>query len=199
MRLRTTLGAAVAALAIGIGFIGCGGSSGGSTTSAVNPNAGDVSPAGDIPDNQAFVPYAPPGAGFTVKVPEGWSLSASPGGATTFTDKLNSVKIETASAGAAPTVYQVKSQVVPQLATTVAGFQLQDVAPVTRNGGDGILITYLANAKPNAVTGKAGQNAVEEYVFFKNGKEAILTLSGPNGADNVDPWRIITDSLQWTA
>ncbi|MDT7564604.1 MAG: hypothetical protein QOG76_3228, partial [Pseudonocardiales bacterium] len=25
-----------------------------------------------------------------------------------------------------------------------------------------------------------------------------LTLSGPKGADNVDPWRKVTDSLRWT-
>ena len=31
-----------------------------------------------------------------------------------------------------------------------------------------------------------------------NGREAIVTLSGPRGADNVDPWRVITDSLRWT-
>jgi hypothetical protein len=27
--------------------------------------------------------------------------------------------------------------------------------------------------------------------------EVILTLSGPVGADNADPWRVVTDSLQW--
>ena len=31
------------------------------------------------------------------------------------------------------------------------------------------------------------------------GKDVVLTLSGPKGADNVDPWRIVTDSLRWTA
>jgi hypothetical protein len=25
----------------------------------------------------------------------------------------------------------------------------------------------------------------------------VLTLSGPKGADNVDPWRIVSDSLKW--
>jgi hypothetical protein len=27
--------------------------------------------------------------------------------------------------------------------------------------------------------------------------DVVLTLSGPKGADNVDPWRKITDSLWW--
>jgi hypothetical protein len=34
-------------------------------------------------------------------------------------------------------------------------------------------------------------------VFTRGGRTAVLTLSGPRGADNVDPWRIVTDSLRW--
>ena len=26
----------------------------------------------------------------------------------------------------------------------------------------------------------------------------LITLSDPAGADHVDPWRTITDSMQWT-
>jgi hypothetical protein len=48
------------------------------------------------------------------------------------------------------------------------------------------------------VTGKVGQDAVERYVFFHRGHEVILTLSGPQKADNVDPWRIISNSLAWS-
>lgn len=198
MRLRKTLASVAAVLALGTGLAACGGSSGSSSTQAVNPTQADISPAGDIPDNQAFVPYSPPSGGFTVNVPEGWSRT-SQDGATTFSDKLNAVQIESQSVQSAPTVDQAKNQLVPQLQQSVPGFQPVNVSSVTRNGGDAILITYLADGTPNAVTGKASQNAVEQYVFFKNGKEVVLTLSGPNGADNVDPWRTITDSLQFTA
>jgi hypothetical protein len=47
------------------------------------------------------------------------------------------------------------------------------------------------------VTGKTGTDAIERYEFWRDGREVILTLSGPVGADNVDPWRTITESLQW--
>ena len=40
-------------------------------------------------------------------------------------------------------------------------------------------------------------DAVERYEFWKAGTEVVLTLSGPQGADNVDPWRIVTDSFGW--
>ena len=39
--------------------------------------------------------------------------------------------------------------------------------------------------------------AVERYTFWSSGVEAVLTLAGPKGADNVDPWRTVSDSLRW--
>jgi hypothetical protein len=179
----------------------CGSSSTPSSSSPAKPAATtapkEVNPAGDIPDDQAFVPYAPRGAGFTVDVPEGWARTAS-GGAVTFTDKLNAIRVEHVPAQAAPTAAALKRDEVPKLASTVDGFRLGSVDTVTRKAGPAVRVTYLANARPNAVTGKAGQDAVERYVFFHNGEDVVLTLSGPKGADNVDPWKIVTDSVAWS-
>ena len=190
--------AAVAAI-VAIAVAGCGASSssgGGQAAKSVNPNGAEVNPAGDIPDNQAFVPYAPPGGGYAVNVPEGWSRSAS-GGAVTFTDKLNAIRLESRSARSPLTVRAARSSELPKLASSVEGFKLGRVSTVARRAGAAVRITYLADAKSNPVTGKAGQDAVERYVFFHRGTEAILTLSGPKGADNVDPWKIVTDSVTW--
>jgi len=192
--------AALAALAAGCGGASSGGStSGGSSTAgAVDPNAAEVSPAGDIPDNQAFVRYAPPGAGFSVEVPEGWSRSGGGGAPVVFTDKLNAISLQSARAPIALTAAAARQADVPKLARTVPGFRPGTVTAVPRSAGTAVRITYLADARANAVTGKAGTDAVERYLFFHNGNEAILTLSGPKGADNVDPWKIVTDSLRWS-
>jgi hypothetical protein len=178
----------IAALALALASLaaaaGCGSSSSSSgggtpakTAAAPAPKASapEVSPAGDIPDNQAYVRYAPPGAGFTVKVPEGWSRTQS-GGATTFTDKLNAIRLQQGT----PAAHAGKA------------------STVKRTAGTAQKLTYLAQAAPNPVTGKAATDAVERYVFTKGGHTAVLTLSGPKGADNVDPWRIVTDSVRWT-
>lgn len=199
MNTRRLIAAGAAALALGGGVAACGGggsSTAGPSPTAVNPNAPEVNPAGDIPDNQAFVAYAPPGGGFSVKVPEGWSRT-SRGGAVTFTDKLNSITVERVPAQVAPTVRDARQTEVPRLRAKVPGFKLAQVTSVTRRPGQGVLISYEASAKPNAVTGKAGVDAVERYVFFHKGHDVVLTLSGPKGADNVDPWRIVTDSVTW--
>jgi hypothetical protein len=190
--------AAVAAglVAVLIGAAGCGNSSSGSqSTGAANPSTPEQNPAGDIPDTQVYVRYRPPGADYSVKVPEGWARKEA-GGVVTFTDKLNSIRMEEHPASSAPAVSRAKAELA-KLAGTVKGIQPGDVTTVDRPAGKAIRITYLAQGPKDPVTGKARVNAVERYVFFHNGKEVVLTLSGPKGADNVDPWKIVTDSLRW--
>jgi hypothetical protein len=173
--------------------LGACGSSAGSSSSSPAEN----SPPGDIPDNQAYVPYAPPGAGYRVKVPEGWARTSA-GGAVMFTDKLNSIRMESVPAKAAPTVATARRVLVPKLQQAVHGFALRSVASVQRKGGTAIRIAYGAAAPASAVTNRARRDDVERYVFFHRGRDVVLTLSGPKGADNVDPWRLVTDSLRWS-
>jgi hypothetical protein len=177
------------------GAAGCGGSS--SSSSAPNPNAAESSPPGDIPDNQAFVTYTPPQGGYTVKVPEGWSRRAV-GGAVTFTDKLNSIRMEDAAPAGAVSAASARKAELPKLAQSVKGFAGAKVSTVDRTSGKAVRITYLADSPKDPVTGSTHTNAVERYLFPHQGRVAILTLSGPKGADNVDPWRLVTDSLRWS-
>ena len=198
MSKRAALAAGAAVVAIGAA--GCGASSssgGGHASKTATANAPEVNPAGDIPDNQAYVAYTPPGGGFTVKVPEGWARSSA-GGAVTFTDKLNTIRVESKAAQAPLTARDARQTEVPKLASSVSGFRRGTVTAVARKAGTAVRITYLAKAKADPVTGKTGQDAVERYVFFHNGKDVILTLSGPKGADNVDPWKIVSDSVTWS-
>ena len=165
----------------------------GSSNSSNATKAKEVSPAGDIPDNQAFVRYSPPGAGFSVKVPEGWSRSTR-NGMVTFTDKLNAISMRTA-AGRRPSA----SAEVRRLSSAYSGFHQPRSSVVTRAGTPVTRITFLASARTNPVTGKGGIDAVEEYVYAHAGKQLYLVLSGPKAADNVDPWRLVSDSVRWTA
>ena len=163
--------------------------------SGVDPNAREVNPAGDIPDNQVFVAYTPTG-GYTVKVPEGWARTES-GGAVTFTDKLNSIRMESVPASSAPTVQSARESELPAIRASAKNFEVGNVSEVTRKAGAAVLLTYKADSAPDPVTGKVVHDAVERYEFWKASAEVILTLSGPDGADNVDPWRIVTDSFAW--
>ncbi len=158
--------------------------------------ATEFSPPGDIPDDQVFVPYSLPGATFKVSIPEGWARSTQHG-VVSFTDKLNSVSIQIEPKPKAPSIASARRADVPILASSVSQYAAGAVSSITRRGGQAILITYQQDSPPDPVTGKVIRDAVERYEFWRAGQEAILTLSGPVGADNVDPWRIISDSLNW--
>ncbi len=153
--MRTRYLLALAGIAVALTLAACGGSSGGSSSASksANPNAPEVSPAGDIPDNQAFVRYTPPGAGYSVEVPEGWSRTST-AGTVVFTDKLNAIRLESAPAHAALTVGEATRTEVPRLAHAVRGFQRQAVSAVARKAGTAVRITYLADAKANPVTAR---------------------------------------------
>jgi hypothetical protein len=198
-----------AALAVALLVAACGG--GGSTktstastdvttaTTAVgtpDPNKAEVNDPGDIPDDQVFVTNSPPAGGFSVKVPEGWARSES-GGVVTFTDKFNSIKMESKPMDAAPTVASVRTTDVPALEQSEKGFKVGNISSVSRKAGPAIRLLYAADSEPNAVTGKSNRLDVERYVFWKAGTAVTLTLSGAKGADNVDPWKIVTDGFAW--
>jgi hypothetical protein len=160
------------------------------------PHATEFNPPGDIPDNQVFIDYRYPGSKVHLRFPEGWARS-SRAGTTTFTDHFNSISVQVVSAAQRPTPTSVQAQDVAQLRRTVAQFSQPKVSQVTRAHGPAVLLTYLLDSAPDPVTGKVVRDAAERYAFWRQGQEAILTLTGPKGADNVDPWRLVSDSLQW--
>ncbi|MFI1916197.1 hypothetical protein [Nocardia sp. NPDC020380] len=197
------IGAAMlaAATACGTGPSGPVSASGGSP-SAGSTTAGsaapEVNPQGDIPDSTVYVPYSYAAGHFTVKVPQGWARS-NQGAAVVFTDKLNSVRLEAAPATQAPTVESARATEVPAIQAAAGNIHVDGVTSVQRAGGTVVRISYSADSPPDAVTGKVVRDAVERYEYFHNGTEAIVTLSGPVGADNVDPWQTVSDSLGWAS
>ena len=195
---RSAIAAAISA--IGVVVAGCGFSAtaptGLSNASGTAPAVSENNPAGDIPDNQAFVPFTLAAGLFTVSVPEGWARTTE-GAATIFTDKLNAVRIETRPTEAAPNTESVSVYELPGIASSTPNFRAGTVTAVRRNAGQVMLITYQGSTPPNSVSGKTQTDAFERYEYWHAGKAIILTLAGPVGADNVDPWRTITDSLRW--
>ena len=162
---------------------------------AVDPNAPEVVDPGDIPDNQVFIAFSSSDGVYTVKVPEGWARTET-GGVVTFTDNYNSIALQSSPAAVAPTVESMTTNGLSDVASDPTLSSI-DVTPVTRKSGTGVLATYEIGSEPNPVTGKKALLAVERYAFFNNGIVVTMTLSGAKGADNVDPWRIVSDSLAW--
>lgn len=197
MRSRSVL-AAVVISGLAVAAVACDSSSTSSNPSSHRSTVttAEVSPAGDIPDDQAFVTFTPPSGGYAIQVPEGWARTDLPTGAT-FTDKLNSIRVEAGAAPTTPTEASVRADEIPGLRSETAGFVLGSITTVARTAGDALLITYRATGAPDSVTGKRVTQDVERYEFWMDGTLVTITLTSPKGADNVDPWKTVTDSLVW--
>jgi hypothetical protein len=156
----------------------------------------ESNPPGDIPDNAAFVPFTSKAGGFTISTPEGWARTTT-ANSVTFTDKLNTVVVSWTNAATAPTVASVKKKEVPQLASTERAFKLVSTTTATLPAGPTVVVEYQANSEPNDVTGKQYRLDVQRYVLFRKGREIAIGLRSPVGSDNVDPWRIVTESFRW--
>jgi hypothetical protein len=167
-----------------------------STTRTETPVAVESNPPGDIPDSQVYVAYASTGGHFTIKVPEGWTR-ATTASAVSFSDKLNTIALSWLPVSSAPTVQSVQSNDVPQLRRTQRAFQFVSIKSVSLPAGAGVLLSFRANSAPNDVTGKQYRDEVLWYGLYQNGTEVIVQLISPVGADNVDPWNIVSKSLRW--
>ncbi len=167
----------------------------GTGSPAPAPAATEVNPAGDIPDTQSYVAYRVPGQTVQLRVPEGWSRSTTPLG-TTFSDKLNRISVRVTRAAQAPTAASVGAVTSRELASSVAKYQPGPVSTVQRVGGQAVLSTYTGDSAPDPVTSKVVRDAFERYTFWRAGIEVDLTLAGPSNADNVDPWRIVSNSVR---
>jgi hypothetical protein len=166
-----------------------------STVVSQAPVPFESNPPGDIPDNIAFVPYRNSTGRYRFVHPEGWAQVVH-GTSVRFTDKLNGVATQVVTAHAAPSVAGARRDDVPRLRSSVPAFQLRSVSAVTLPGGDSVLIVFRRNSDPNPVTGRQYRDEVLEYLLWRGGHEIRFDLFGPVGADNVDAYRTMSDSLR---
>ncbi|MEO7982057.1 MAG: hypothetical protein ABI807_14340, partial [Sporichthyaceae bacterium] len=133
--------------------------------------------------------------GYAFTHPEGWAQTGS-GTTVNFTDKLNGVTVDSTAATSPPTVASARSTDVTRLQQSVPAFHLSTITPVSLPGGKGVRIVFRRNSDADAVTGKVYRDEVEEYLVFSSGRLVRMDLYGPVGADNVDAYRTMSQSLQ---
>jgi hypothetical protein len=164
-----------------------------SVMAAEAPVAAEKNPPGDIPDTQVFVVFKSP-AGFSLKVPEGWSRTDRPNGAV-FVDKYDVVDVS-AAVGSAPNAADVKTNEAKALVSAGHAVTITSIKDLKLRGGPAVVIAYTANSDPNAVTGKQVRLERARYLIFAKGKLVTLDLAAPKGADNVDQWNLMSNSVQ---
>jgi hypothetical protein len=168
------------------------------TTAAQSPNAlqGEAKAAatGDIPDNQVYVVFSNPRAGYSIKYPEGWAQSGS-GKRVTFYDKNNLVRT-VVQPGGEPTLAQVSGELRALKASTPS-LRFQPPQHVQISGRPAIKVVYTTESAPNPVTNKRVQLTVDRYYIAHGGKRAVVDLGTPVGVDNVDGYRLMVQSFRW--
>lgn len=199
--------AAVAALTAGCGGAKRGASPPATTATTASPHTttstkttgasalqaeANSAAAGDIPDNQVFLTYRDRAAGYSMTYPEGWAQQGS-ASKVTFRDKNNVIRA-VVSPGAAWTKASVAADV-----RALKGAQLQGgPQTVTLSGKPAFKVVYRTVSAPNAVTGKRVTLTVDRYYVWKPGRRAVLDLGSPVGVDNVDAYRMISESFRWS-
>jgi hypothetical protein len=154
----------------------------------------ESNPPGDIPDNLAFVRYVNKPGRYSFTHPEGWAQTGH-GTSVRFTDKLNGVAVDSLRATRAPTTSTARSADVPRLRRSVPAFELRGITAVSVPAGHGVRIVLRRNSHPDPVTGKVYRDEVEEYIVYHAGRLIRMDLYGPVGADNVDAYRTMSQSL----
>jgi hypothetical protein len=160
------------------------------------PVPAESNPPGDIPDTTVYVPYQSAAGHLLLKVPEGWSRQAAQA-SSTFTSNLNSITVAWMPMAAAPTVSSARATTIRALQAGTLAFRLQAVRAMSLAGGPAVEIIYQVNSPPNQVTGRQYRLVVERFELWRHGRAAVIGLSSAVGSDNVDPWRIVSQSFRW--
>jgi len=155
----------------------------------------EKNPPGDIPDTQVFIDYISKD-GFSLKVPEGWARTDRTDGAS-FVDKLDGVVLTQSDAAEAPTVESVRKDYIPALDKEERAATIDSIKALKLPAGNVIRIIYKSNSAPNAVTNKQVRLENQRFLYFRNGKLVTLELYAPFGADNVDQWKLMSESFRW--
>jgi hypothetical protein len=71
------------------------------------------------------------------------------------------------------------------------------VHPGNAQGAPGTKTTVTRQSAPDPVTGKRLPLTVDVYEYEQGGKVAVLELSTPEGVDNVDAYRLVSESFKW--
>jgi hypothetical protein len=158
------------------------------------PDTGGSTAAGDVPDNAVFLTYQQASLGFSIQYVEGWQVTTQPDGVVIH-DKDSSETVTVAALPSDVPAY-ISSTDLPSLQSQ-AGYKLvkQDTVKVGSSNYHHVVYHILAPADP--VTGKQVPSTVDRYYVPGTSQLAVVSLSTPDGVDNVDAFRQMIESFRW--
>lgn len=159
-----------------------------STASTASPAASELpatNPLGDIPDTQAFVPYAAP-QGYVVLFPQGWSQTRD-GATVTFQSHFDGEQIGV----------QTAADPVATVRGHFADVRDLHVRHVRIKGTPATVVRFTSQSQADPVTGRSVRLDDDVYFFANGSRQAVLALWAPRGSNNAAQWREISESFHW--
>jgi hypothetical protein len=164
-------------------------------TPTPEPEASGGLAAGDVPDNAVFLKYQDQAHGFSIQYVEGWHVTPQADGVViNDKDSYESVRVVALPADVAGFITGTD---LPALQGQ-AGFALVTRDRVTIGGHALEHITFHLPAPPDPVTGKQVPSTVDRYYVPGPVGMAVVSLSTPDGVDNVDAFRQMIASFRWS-
>ncbi len=159
------------------------------------PEASGGTSHGDIPDNAVFLTYHGTAPVYSIQYVEGWQVNQASNGVV-IRDKDSSETVVIAPVQADVAGY-VAATDLPALQAQ-AGFSLIKQDTIKVGGVSYVHLSYHLPALPDPVTGKQVPSTVDRYYVPGPNGLAIVSLSTPDGVDNVDAFRLMIESFKWS-
>lgn len=158
------------------------------------PDTGGGTTVGDVPDNAVFLRYQQASLGFSIQYVEGWQVTTQSDGVVIH-DKDSSETAVVVPPQTDVAAY-ISGSDLPALQGQ-AGYTLvkQDTVKVGATTLNHLVYHVLSPADP--VTGKQVPSTVDRYYVPGANGLAIVSLSTPDGVDNVDAFRQMIESFKW--
>jgi len=170
-------------------------SSAASPEASIAPEASGGTTSGDIPDNARFLTYHGTNPAFSIQYVEGWQVTPQPDGVV-IRDKDSSETVAIVGTQSDVAGY-VSGTDLPAL-QALAGFKLVKQDSVKVGTTTYVHLLYHLPSPPDPVTGKPVASTVDRYYVAGPGGLAIVSLSEPDGVDNVDAFRQMIASFKWS-
>jgi len=166
-----------------------------SPTDSGAPDTGGGKTSGDVPDNAVFLTYKGGTPAFAIQYVEGWQVTTQPDGVV-IRDKDSSETVVLVAAQTDVKGY-VASTDLPALQAQ-PGFKLDTQNTVKVGSTRLVHLVFHMPSPPDPVTGKQVPSTVDRYYVPGPAGLAIVSLSTPDGVDNVDAFRKMIESFTWS-
>jgi len=178
-----------------------GGSSGGVAPEPAGGSTGTFTPAtGTAPTGVLFPVYTNKTGGYSFEYPGGWRVDEK-GGEVRIARFGNAVTAVIRPRDHAPfsKSYQQQLETMLKQHDDKIISKIDQPATEITVGKDKVTMAVIEQVRPTGPGADAPKDTlvVNRYLFWKDGKLLLLSMSSVKGVDNNDAWNLMANSFQW--